>query len=193
MDGSILSVPVPFLALVPFHHLHSHRSYQKDPISKIVLSQLWQFGCDGMSIHWEIYFCLPLMLILIQLPILGMVPVRRSVRKWSRTMLRMALMALMQSMTRMDLAGGGRQVIRDDVVPPSSSLALVLAPRLAYQTAWLNPSTFVLYPSVHPHHFLDPSIRAHMAMPLDCKIAFEQKLAQKEVYPIEDEDRAYLR
>lgn len=28
-------------------------------------------------------------------------------------------------------------------------------------------------------------------MPLDCKIAFEQKLAQKEVYPIEDEDRAY--
>lgn len=30
-------------------------------------------------------------------------------------------------------------------------------------------------------------------MPLDCKIAFEQKLAQKGVYPMEDEDRAYLR
>lgn len=43
-------------------------------------------------------------------------------------------MALMQSMTRMDLADGGRKVIWD-VVPPSSSLALVLAPRLAYQTA----------------------------------------------------------
>lgn len=30
-------------------------------------------------------------------------------------------------------------------------------------------------------------------MALDCKIAFEQKLAQKGVYPMEDEDRAYPR
>lgn len=112
------------------------------------------------------------------LPIPGMVLIRK--------------LALMQSMPRVDLPGWGGQMVWN-VVPLSPSLVLVLVLELAHQSARLNFSPVVPYPSAHPHSFLDSTIRAHVIMLLDFGLELEQKYAPKEVYLNKEAQRGHIR
>lgn len=111
------------------------------------------------------------------LPIPGMVLIRR--------------LALTQSMTRVDLPGGGGQIVWN-VVPLSPSLVLVLVLEFAHQSARLNFSPVVPYPSAHSHSFLDSTIQAHVIMLLDSALELEQKYAPMEVYPNEEAQRGHI-
>lgn len=100
-------------------------------------------------------------------------------------------LALMQSMTRIDLPGWGGQMVWN-VVPLSLSLVLVLVLGLAHQSATLNFSPVVPYPSAHSHSFLDSTIRAHVVMLPDFELEREQKYAPKEVYLNKEAQRGHI-